>query len=263
MGTLKKRRGHTKVELVRLGSKDSFVLKSYSYEDYPYTTEEEASSIFYIEDRPVFFHLPLKYNSEEIIKIKKIINGHAFQGGIKNSFHVVRKKENQNLNSTINQRRGSLLKESIREAFIPFSEMEHKNQLVRVIGGIKFIDDSSSVNVNAAWFSLEIHDAPIVWIMGGLDFRNNDYQIIFDLVKEKVKALVFLGKKPDKVDQIFGKIVPCIFHKESMKEAVEISYRLAIPGDTVLLSPACSSLDMFENFEDRGNQFRKYILALE
>ena len=196
-------------------------------------------------------------------KIKKIINGHAFQGGIKNSFHVVRKKENQNLNSTINQRRGSLLKESIREAFIPFSEMEHKNQLVRVIGGIKFIDDSSSVNVNAAWFSLEIHDAPIVWIMGGLDFRNNDYQIIFDLVKEKVKALVFLGKKPDKVDQIFGKIVPCIFHKESMKEAVEISYRLAIPGDTVLLSPACSSLDMFENFEDRGNQFRKYILALE
>lgn len=191
MGTFKNKKGYVKVELIRSLNAKPFVLK---IDDEKIVYTDEGKRVFcYTEEHNNFFHSPLVPLKEEtLMVIKKVINGHAFQGGIKNSFHVVR-KESQN--SITNEGEKGLLKESIREAFVPFSEMKHKNQPVRVVRGIKFIDDSSSVNVNAAWFSLEINDGPIIWIMGGLDFRNNDYQIIFDLVKEKVKALVFLGKK--------------------------------------------------------------------
>lgn len=220
--------------------------------------------IFFVKE-PTIPYKPSPFknpDSDTLDRVKMVINGHAFKGGIKNSFYVER-KGNHGLNSTVKEQRNFLSKEEIRDAFIPFSEIPNRNQLVRVMNGIKFVNDSFSVNLNSAWFSLEENEGPIVWIMGGLDTRNNNYQLIFELVKKKVKAIVFLGNQSFKTDQIFGKVIPFIFHTENMKDAVEVAYHLADRGDTVLLSPACSSLDMFENFEDRRNQFEKNTLALE
>lgn len=246
MGTLKSKKiGRPKGSKNRLGLIE-IIYENKHFETVPFVPASQINSI----------------SSKLSFLAKKNINGHAFKGGIKNSFYLKR-KDNQSFSLTIKEQRNFLSKEEIREAFTPFSEIPHRNQLVRIINGIKFINDSFSTNLNSAWFSLEKTEGPIIWIMGGLDFRNNDYRIISDLVKKKVKVVIFLGNQSDKADQVFGKIIPFIFHTEKMKDAVEVAYHLADRGDTVLLSPSCSSLDMFENFEDRGNQFEKNTLALE
>jgi len=152
-------------------------------------------------------------------------------------------------------------KDLIRESLSDFQNVEHRLEFVARIHGIKFINDSKATNVNSTWYALESANDPVVWIVGGVD-KGNDYTILKDLVQEKVKAIVCLGVENQKLLDFFQPIVPNISEAKSADEAVAQAYRFAQSGDTVMLSPACASFDLFDNFEDRGHQFKRAIKAL-
>ena len=152
-------------------------------------------------------------------------------------------------------------KDLVRESLSDFQNVEHRLEFVAKIHGIKFINDSKATNVNSTWYALESTTDPIVWIVGGVD-KGNDYSMIKDLVQEKVKAIVCLGVDNKKLLEFFKPIVPDISEATSADEAVRQAYGWARSGDTVLLSPACASFDLFENFEDRGHQYKRAIKAL-
>lgn len=152
-------------------------------------------------------------------------------------------------------------KEIIRESLSDFVNIEHRLEYVAKINDIEFINDSKSTNVNSAWYALESYDKPIIWIAGGVD-KGNDYSMLKDLVKAKVKAIVCLGKDNKKLIKAFKDVVPLIEETSSVEEAVAVAYRVGKKGDVVLLSPACASFDLFENYEDRGNKFKAAVRAL-
>jgi len=159
---------------------------------------------------------------------------------------------------------GNVLKirnDVIREALMDFQGVEHRLETVTKVHGINFINDSKATNVNATWYALESVKGKSVWIVGGVD-KGNDYSELYNLVENKVKAIVCLGKENQKVVQAFTGKVESIIESSSMKEAVKAAYYLARDGETVLLSPACASFDLFESFEDRGRQFKDAVRSL-
>ncbi|MBK7035419.1 MAG: UDP-N-acetylmuramoyl-L-alanine--D-glutamate ligase [Chitinophagales bacterium] len=151
--------------------------------------------------------------------------------------------------------------ETIRESLMDFQGLEHRLEFVAKVHGISFVNDSKATNVNSTWFALESQNNPVIWIVGGID-KGNDYSHITDLVRKKVKAIVCLGADNTKIHEAFGKLVDILVNTESMKDCVEMAYRLGNNGDVVLLSPACASFDLFENFEDRGRQFKARVKEL-
>jgi UDP-N-acetylmuramoylalanine--D-glutamate ligase len=152
-------------------------------------------------------------------------------------------------------------KEIVRESLEDFVNVEHRLEFVAKVHGIEFINDSKATNVNSTWFALESMEHPTVWIVGGVD-KGNDYSELIDLVKEKVKAIICLGVDNKKLIESFSGVVDSIVEARSAMEAVAYGYRLAKKDETVLLSPACASFDLFENYEDRGNQFKEAVRAL-
>ncbi len=152
-------------------------------------------------------------------------------------------------------------KEAIRKALSGFQSVEHRLERVAAVRGVQFINDSKATNVNSCWYALESMKTPVVLILGGKD-KGNDYSEIEQLVKDKVKALVFLGVDNSKLHAFFDGKVPVTVDAGSMQEAVERSFELASPGDTVLLSPCCASFDLFKSYEDRGEQFKACVRAL-
>ncbi|SIS73033.1 UDP-N-acetylmuramoylalanine--D-glutamate ligase [Kaistella chaponensis] len=157
---------------------------------------------------------------------------------------------------------GKILKisnESIRNSLMTFQAVEHRLEQVTEIDGVKFINDSKATNVNATYYALESMKQPTIWIVGGVD-KGNDYTEIEDLVKKKVKAIVCLGIDNQKIIDFFQDKTELIYSTSSMEEAVKVSKSLAEKGNTVLLSPCCASFDLFNNYEDRGNQFKKEVL---
>ena len=154
-----------------------------------------------------------------------------------------------------------LRNESIRNSMGSFSNIEHRLEYVAKISGIDFINDSKATNVNSTWYALESMPAKVVLILGGVD-KGNDYGMLKDLVKSKVKGIVCLGKDNKRIHEAFEDDVEIIVNTFSASEAVQIAYHLAKKGDTVLLSPACASFDLFKNYEDRGNQFKKAVMEL-
>lgn len=155
----------------------------------------------------------------------------------------------------------NLRKEVIRESLSDFQGVEHRLEPVLRVRGVHYINDSKATNVNSCWYALESMDAPVVWIAGGLD-KGNDYSELFGLVKEKVKAIICLGIDNSKLYQAFSNLVPIMVDARSANEAVQEAYKLSSPGDVVLLSPACASFDLFENYEDRGRQFKEAVRNL-
>ncbi len=151
--------------------------------------------------------------------------------------------------------------ESMKESFSDFKNAEHRLEHVARIQDIEFINDSKATNVNSAWYALESINTPIVWIAGGVD-KGNDYSILKNLVKEKVRAIVCLGTDNSKIHEAFDNDVDIIVNTASAREAAEVSFHLAKKGDTVLLSPACASFDLFKNYEDRGEQFKAAVKEL-
>ncbi|WP_158845170.1 UDP-N-acetylmuramoyl-L-alanine--D-glutamate ligase [Algibacter sp. L1A34] len=152
-------------------------------------------------------------------------------------------------------------KQTIRESLENFQGVEHRLEHVLKINKVQYINDSKATNVNATYFALESMSAPTVWIVGGVD-KGNDYQELFRFVNEKVKAIICLGAENEKLMSTFGNMVDVIIETQFMSEAVKIAYKIAESGDNVLLSPACASFDLFENYEDRGRQFKNAVRNL-
>ena len=152
-------------------------------------------------------------------------------------------------------------KETIRESLSNFQGVEHRLEKVLKIQNVQYINDSKATNINSTFFALDSMNSPTVWIVGGVD-KGNDYSELMQLVREKVKAIVCLGVDNQKIVDAFGSVVDVMVETTSMQEAVKISQKLAEKGDTVLLSPACASFDLFENYEDRGKQFKNAVQNL-
>lgn len=150
---------------------------------------------------------------------------------------------------------------SIRESMGDFKNIEHRLEHVAKISGVDYINDSKATNVNSTWYALESVGADVILIMGGVD-KGNDYEMLKDMVRQKVKAIVCLGKDNKRIHEAFEDDVEVIVNTFSAHEAVQVAYHLAKKGNTVLLSPACASFDLFKNYEDRGNQFKAAVKEL-
>ncbi|HRL71204.1 MAG TPA: UDP-N-acetylmuramoyl-L-alanine--D-glutamate ligase [Flavobacterium sp.] len=152
-------------------------------------------------------------------------------------------------------------KATIRESLSNFQGVEHRLEKVLKIQNVQYINDSKATNVNATFFALDSMNTPTVWIVGGVD-KGNDYTELMSLVREKVKAIICLGVDNKKIIDVFGNVVDIMVEVSTMTDAVKMAQRLTEKGDSVLLSPACASFDLFESYEDRGNQFKKAVKNL-
>ena len=152
-------------------------------------------------------------------------------------------------------------KETIKESLANFEGVEHRLENVAKVKGVEYINDSKATNVNATFYALECMDRQTVWIVGGVD-KGNDYSDLLPLVREKVKAIVCLGLDNQKIKDMFGSVVDIVVETAGAEEAVKVAHKLSENGDAVLLSPACASFDLFENYEDRGRQFKGAVRNL-
>ena len=155
----------------------------------------------------------------------------------------------------------NIRKATIRRSLENFQGVEHRLENVLKINNVRYINDSKGTNVNATFYALDSMEASTVWIVGGVD-KGNDYSELFALVNEKVKAIICLGIDNEKIIKAFGNVVDIMVETHSMEDAVKVAYRLSKKGDNVLLSPACASFDLFENYEDRGRQFKNAVRNL-
>jgi UDP-N-acetylmuramoylalanine--D-glutamate ligase len=150
---------------------------------------------------------------------------------------------------------------TIRESLSNFQGVEHRLEKVLKIQNVQYINDSKATNVNASFFALDSMTTPTVWIVGGVD-KGNDYNELMSLVHEKVKGIICLGVDNKKIIDAFGNVVDVMVEVDNMIDAVRMAQRMTEKGDTVLLSPACASFDLFENYEDRGRQFKQAVYNL-
>lgn len=187
----------------------------------------------------------------------------------KNTFNMnVQQLGLQGLHNTYNSMAAAIMgnvlnikNEVVRNSLLSFENIEHRLESVATIGGVKYINDSKATNVNSAWYALESADEPIIWIAGGVD-KGNDYEKIKDLVRKKVRMIICLGENNLKIHQAFAGDVEMIMNTTSAYDAVTAAYRMAKKGETVLLSPACASFDLFDSYEDRGRQFKAAVKSL-
>ena len=163
--------------------------------------------------------------------------------------------------SALAARSAGIHSDSVRDALADFEHIEHRLETVVQIGGVEYINDSKATNVNSTWYALESVNRKVIWIVGGVD-KGNDYSQLLPLVKDKVKAIVCLGLDNHKIINEFKNDVEILTEAQSMEAAVRTAHSLAKKGDLVLLSPACASFDLFENYEDRGNQFKECVRKL-
>jgi UDP-N-acetylmuramoylalanine--D-glutamate ligase len=175
---------------------------------------------------------------------------------LQTNFNIKNAMANSTLSDLMNVR-----KQTIRESLSDFENEEHRLEKVLKINGVQYINDSKAVNVNATYYALDSIDVATVWIVGGID-KGNDYESLLPLVNEKVKAIICLGYDNQKIIESFGNIVEFMIETPSIDEAVKIAYKLTESGEAVILSPACASYDMFENYKDRGNQFKNAVRQL-
>jgi len=211
----------------------------------PFSIKEEASNGGFVKNEKLYINTNNKLFEMTIQEL-------ALQG---------RHNTYNSMASSIVGKILGLKKEIIRESLSDFQNIEHRLEEVGTVHGIAFINDSKATNVNSTWYALETFDRPIIWIVGGVD-KGNDYEILAELVTDKVKAIVCLGKDNTKIHEAFEGIIDTIVDAQSAQEAVNKAYQLGVKGDTVLLSPACASFDLFDNYEDRGHQFKKAVKAL-
>ena len=156
----------------------------------------------------------------------------------------------------------SLLEISFFKSLKTFVNAPHRLESVATIHGVEFVNDSKATNVDSVVYGLGSYKGPLVWIAGGID-KGNDYKLIEDQVKEKVRVLICLGKDNEKLKKAFVEVVNEIYETQSVKELVQLALKVSKPGDVVLLSPACASFDLFRNYEDRGTQFRNEVLEVK
>lgn len=233
-----------------------------------YNTDDEVIQQYLQHHPPVSSALPISLFKEQeegaYIHNQQLIINHKHQTFTMSIQDLALQGKHNQYNSMaagISARALEIRSELIRESLSDFQNIEHRLEFVAKIHGIEFINDSKATNVNSTWYALESMNNPVVWIAGGQD-KGNDYAMLTDLVKSKVKAIVCLGKDNKKIIKAFKNLVPVIEETATAQEAVRRSYKLASKGDIVLLSPACASFDLFENFEDRGHQFKVAVRGL-
>jgi UDP-N-acetylmuramoylalanine--D-glutamate ligase len=219
--------------------------KSFGMTLLPFSDEIKEGMSAYVENRELIIDYPNKTNLMTIHEL-----------ALKGRHNIYNSMAAAIAGKVLNIR-----KEVIRESLADFQGVEHRLEPVITVCGINFINDSKATNVNSTWYAIECMENDIVWIVGGVD-KGNDYSELFPVVIKKVKAIVCLGKDNRKIVEAFKDKVATIVETTSMEEAVRSSYYLAKKGETVLLSPACASFDLFKNYEDRGRQFKQAIRNL-
>ncbi len=212
---------------------------------FPFSLERKMERGAYIEDKKIV--IKTEYNSFTMPTTNLELTGN----------HNLKNAMAASMVATLLKIR----KETIRQSLESFQGVEHRLEKVLKINNVTYINDSKATNVNATYYALESMETPTVWIVGGVD-KGNNYADLLPLVNEKVKAIICLGVDNDKIIDAFGNVVDMMVETESMNDAVQVAYRLTEKGDTVLLSPACASFDLFENYEDRGRQFKNAVRNL-
>ena len=211
----------------------------------PYSIKRELDYGAFLKDNKIITKINTEKFSMEIAKLR-------LQGkhNIKNTMAGALASQLLNVRS-----------QTIKDSLTNFEGVEHRLENVQKINGIQFINDSKATNVNATFYALEYLKEPVVWIVGGVD-KGNDYEELLPLVREKVKAIVCLGLDNEKLKSVFFNVVDIMIETAGAEEAVKVAYKLSQRGDTVLLSPACASFDLFENYQDRGRQFKDAVRNL-
>lgn len=212
---------------------------------YPFSAVKEDGAIAYVEDDEVIINQPIAFNMEQ---------EELALTGTHNLYN--------SLAAGISANVAGIDKADIRKALSDFKGVPHRLEYVATVRDVRFVNDSKATNVNSCWYALQSMKTPVVLILGGKD-KGNDYREIEDLVRQKCRALVFLGLHNEKLHAFFDPMgLPVAEVQTGMKDAVEAAYHLARRGDTVLLSPCCASFDLFQSYEDRGDQFKAYVRAL-
>ena len=211
----------------------------------PYSIKRELDYGAFLKDNKIITKINTEKFSMEIAKLR-------LQGkhNIKNTMAGALASQLLNVRS-----------QTIKDSLTNFEGVEHRLENVQKINGVQFINDSKATNVNATFYALEYLKEPVVWIVGGVD-KGNDYEDLLPLVREKVKAIVCLGLDNEKLKSVFFNVVDMMIETAGAEEAVKVAYKLSQRGDTVLLSPACASFDLFENYQDRGRQFKDAVRNL-
>ena len=258
----------------------NYQLELYAASKFKLTQNQQSSDYFiYCADDPISMeYFSMKTGAAAALPISITDEYHPGAYVKKNTLFIHNNKQTMTINMQEISLRGihntynsmaaavvaSLLdvrKENIRESLCNFQNAEHRLEFVNTVNGVEYINDSKATNVNSAWYALESMEKPVVWIAGGVD-KGNNYKELKALVKEKVKYIICLGLDNIKIHQAFQDDVDMIINTGSAKEAVHVARRLAEKGDCVLLSPACASFDLFDNYEDRGRQFKEAVRNL-
>ena len=210
----------------------------------PFAQAKEEGVVAYTEDERVHFTQPIAFNMEQ---------EELALTGVHNLYNSMAAGISANL--------AGIRKEDIRHALGTFQGVEHRLEHVCRVRGVEYINDSKATNVNSCWYALQSMTAPTVLILGGKD-KGNDYREIKELVSQKCKGLIYMGLHNEKLHDFFDGMGLPVADVQSMKDAVDAAYRMAEPGDTVLLSPCCASFDLFNSYEDRGEQFKECVRNL-
>jgi UDP-N-acetylmuramoylalanine--D-glutamate ligase len=245
------------------------ISKNQTEQDYfIYCADDEVSIQYLHKANPKVSKIPFSYykevkegayvsNQEIIIQLNKtnfiMPISELSIPGIHNSYN--------SMAAAISAKLVGVRNEKIRESLEDFKNLEHRLEFVATIKSVDFINDSKATNVNSTWYALESMTKPTVLILGGVD-KGNDYTLIKDLVNKRVKAIICLGKDNEKLHEAFSSEVGYIVDTQSMEQAVQMAYNISEKGDVVLLSPCCASFDLFENYEDRGKQFKRNVMNL-
>lgn len=219
--------------------------KQYGMTQLPFSDEISEGMTAYIEENKLIIDFPKKTNLMTIHEL-----------ALKGRHNIYNSMAAAIAGKVLNIR-----KDAIRESLADFQGVEHRLEPVITVCGVNFINDSKATNVNSTWYAIECMENDIIWIVGGVD-KGNDYSELFPVVKKRVKAIVCLGKDNKKIIEAFKDKIATIVETGSMEEAVRSAYYLAKKGETVLLSPACASFDLFKNYEDRGRQFKMAVRNL-
>ena len=211
---------------------------------YPFAEKREEGLAAFVEENKVYFTEPIAFNMEQ---------EELALTGTHNLFYSMAAGISANI--------AGIRKECIREALNDFKGVEHRLEKVCRVRGVEYINDSKATNVNSCWYALQSMKTKTVLILGGKD-KGNDYNEIADLVREKCSGLIFMGLHNEKLHDFFDGFGLPIVDVQSMKDAVDAAYQMAKKGETVLLSPCCASFDLFKSYEDRGDQFKKYVREL-
>ncbi|WP_185851265.1 UDP-N-acetylmuramoyl-L-alanine--D-glutamate ligase [Blattabacterium cuenoti] len=229
--------------LIRKGLKNHIILSKC----FPFSIRKKLNVGAYIMDDIIFFREKGK-KEKMIMNIKKIP-----LKGDHNLYNIIA--------SILISCLLYVKKYTIQRSVLEFKTLEHRMEKVLNINGVQFINDSKATNVNSVFYALKSVKSPIIWIAGGKD-KGNDYRELVPMVKKKVKSIIFLGKKNEKFIFFFQKIINIILKTESIQEAVRMAYILSNYGDNILLSPACSSLDLFQDYKERGLKFKQEVIKL-